>query len=55
MRLKALLGPLPNVGASALVTTLGLLFFIGLCCYVYRRERKNIYKHLEMLPLEEDF
>ena len=54
MRLKFLLGPLPNVNASAVVTAVFLVFFIVLCWFVYRRERRAIYERLEKLPLAED-
>ena len=54
MRLKHLLGPLPNVASSAAVTLIFLMFFIGLCWFVYRRDRRAIYSNLERLPLEED-
>lgn len=54
MKFKMLLGPLPNVGASSLVTVFFLTFFVVLCWFVYRRERNAIYEHLEALPLSED-
>jgi len=54
MRMKFLLGPIPNVTASGIVTVLCLLFFVGLCWFVYRRDRKGIYMHLQSLPLSED-
>ena len=54
MKMKHLLGPLPNAGASALITSLFFLFFVVLCWYVYRRDRKPIYEHLEQLPLTEN-
>lgn len=54
MRLRNLLGPLPDVGASVLITVAFMLFFVGLCWYVYRKERRSVYQHLEQLPLEED-
>ena len=54
MRLKHLLGPLPNVSSSALVTLIFLIFFAALCWYVYRKERKAVYKYLESLPLTEE-
>ena len=54
MRLKYILGPLPNVEAAAFVTAIFVLFFVGLCWFVYRRDRRTIYEHLENLPLKED-
>lgn len=54
MRLRQLLAPLPNVGASAAVTLIFLLFFVGLCWFVYQRSRKSIYEQIQQLPLEED-
>lgn len=54
MRLKSLLGPLPDAGASVFFTTLFFLFFIVLCWYVWQKERKSIYEHLEKLPLEDN-
>ncbi|MCO6432249.1 MAG: CcoQ/FixQ family Cbb3-type cytochrome c oxidase assembly chaperone [Deltaproteobacteria bacterium] len=54
MRLKHLLGPLPNVSAAALITAIFCLFFIVLCWYVFRRDRRSIYEHLEKLPFSED-
>ncbi len=53
MRLKALLGPLPDANMSALFTAVFFLFFIGLCFYVYQKARRPIYEHLEKLPLED--
>lgn len=53
MRLKQLLGPLPSSGLSSAMIVLFLAFFIGLCFYVWRRDRQAIYEHLENLPLEE--
>lgn len=52
MRLRHLLGPLPDPGVSALVTALFLLFFLGLCWFVYRRERRALYSRLEKMPLD---
>ena len=54
MRLKNLLGPLPDAGVSALITLFFLLFFVGLCWFVYSRNRRAVYQHIERLPLEED-
>lgn len=54
MKLKHLLGPLPNVDAAGFVTAIFVIFFVVLCFYVYRRERKPIYEHLGQLPLKED-
>ena len=54
MRLKMLLGTLPNVGASTLITVGFFCMFLGLCWYVYRRDRQSVYEHLEALPLMED-
>lgn len=53
MRLKSLLGTLPDAGASAFFTTLFFLFFIGLCWFVYQKSRQPVYEHLEKLPLED--
>ena len=54
MKLKHLLGPLPNVDAAGVITMIFALFFVVLCWYVFRRDRKPIYEHLGALPLEED-
>lgn len=54
MRLKSLLGSLPNSGASVLFTTIFFLFFIGLCFFVYKKSRSAIYSRLEKLPLEDN-
>ncbi len=53
MRFKHLLGPIPNALSAGSVTVLFVLFFVGLCWFVYRRERRAIYSHIERLPLEE--
>lgn len=53
MRLKQLLAPLPNAGASVIITLIFVGFFCALCWYVYRKDRKRVYSHLEQLPLEE--
>lgn len=54
MKFKHLLGPLPNMEASAFVTAIFLIFFAALCWFVYRKERRAIYETLGRLPLEED-
>lgn len=52
MRLRHLLGPLPSVEWSSLITLGFCLFFVGLCWYVYRRDRRGVYQHLEQLPFQ---
>lgn len=54
MKFKHLLGPLPSVGGQASITIIFIVFFIGLCWFVCRRERAAVYAHLERLPLEEE-
>lgn len=54
MRLRHLLGPVSEALAPSLVTLCFVLFFVGLCWFVYRRERNAIYAHLERMPLEEN-
>lgn len=53
MRLKNLLGTLPDAGASAVFTALFCLFFLVVCVYVYRKSRRPIYEYLSKLPLED--
>lgn len=52
--MRQLLGPLPSAGASVFLTVLFTAFFIGLCWYVYRANRRSIYRHVERLPLIEE-
>jgi len=54
MRLKLLLGPLPNPESSAAITLLFFLLFLGLCRSVYRRDREKLYQKLAALPFAED-
>jgi|688.fasta_scaffold2444722_2 cbb3-type cytochrome oxidase subunit 3 len=54
MRLKFLLGPIPNALSAGFVTVAFVLFFVGLCWFVYRKDRRALYKTLERLPLEEN-
>lgn len=53
MKFKHLLGPLPNALSAGSVTLIFLAFFVALCWFVYRRERKATYSHIERLPLED--
>ncbi len=54
MRLKSLLGTLPDANASAFFTAIFFLFFVGLCFFVYQKARRPVYEHLEKLPLEDN-
>jgi cbb3-type cytochrome oxidase subunit 3 len=52
--MRQLLGPLPNIGASVFFTVLFTALFIGLCWYVYRGSRRELYRRLEKMPLTEE-
>ena len=54
MKFRHLLGPVSEALGPSLVTLLFTLFFIGLCWFVYRRERREVYARLERMPLEEN-
>ena len=53
MRLRSLLGPIPNEFSAGSITILFIAFFVGLCWFVYRQDRRSVYQHIERLPLEE--
>jgi cbb3-type cytochrome oxidase subunit 3 len=52
--MKNLLQPLPSTTGSIAVLILFTVFFALLCWFVYRRDRKAIYAHLESLPIQEE-
>ena len=50
-------GLLPHVEIgwfNMLSAPLMLLLFLGLVCWVFSRRRKDIYRHIERLPLDEE-
>ncbi len=44
-----------EIGWEVLVSTpIFVLFFVGLVYWTYKRSRKEVYKQIERMPLDED-
>jgi cbb3-type cytochrome oxidase subunit 3 len=51
--MRGLLPHLDSGVLGVLSTPLMLLLFIALVCWAYSRQRRDVYNHLERLPLED--